>query len=342
MLETETTPEPSRIAWRGWATGFLVLGGLLWGASLVDLPYYAFAPGPIKQVDPLIRVDGADRFDSAGTFYILTITREEVSLIGFLVAEFDDEIDLVSKEAVRPPDVSPDEQRRIDLGQMEDAKAVATAVALDRLGYEVGIIGEGVAVRRVDDGPALAILEPSDVITAVDGEPVKVVEDLLAALGRRSPGDRVRLQVDRQGTVIELSAVLDPPAAAGGRPRLGIEVATYKLRFDLPVDVEIESEAIAGPSGGLMFTLGIMDALNAEDLTHGKEIAGTGEIRLDGSVGAIGGVHQKVLAARAAGADVVLVPDENLAEAQSAAHDEIEVVAVSNIDEALDFLSTLS
>ena len=343
MLEsTEPHNPPTRTAWKGWVAVFLVLGALVWFASLVNLPYYAFAPGPIKQVDPLIRVEGADRFDSSGTFYMLTITREEVSLFGYLVAGLDAGVDLVPVEAVRPPEVSQDEQRRIDLGQMEDAKAVAAAVALDRLGYEVGMVGEGVAVRSVEDGPARGILDPFDVITAIDGEPVMVVDDLLAALGRRSPGDTVRLQVERDGTVLELVAVLGPPLEAGGRPLLGIAVATHKLRFDLPVDVGIESEAIAGPSGGLMFTLGIMDALNAEDLTHGREIAGTGEIRFDGSVGPIGGARQKVLSAKAAGADLVLVPDENLAEAEAAADDEIEVVAVSTIDEALDYLSTLS
>ncbi|MDH3425816.1 MAG: hypothetical protein OEM22_04005, partial [Acidimicrobiia bacterium] len=70
-------------------------------------------------------------------------------------------------------------------------------------------------------------------------------------------------------------------------------------------------------------------------------VAGTGEIHFDGEVGAIGGVRQKIFAAKAAGAEYVLVPTNNYEDAQEAADGDIEIVAVATVDDALDFLETL-
>ena len=67
-----------------------------------------------------------------------------------------------------------------------------------------------------------------------------------------------------------------------------------------------------------MFTLGIIDKLKPEDLTGGKIIAGTGTIDDEGNVGPIGGIPQKLVGAKDAGAKVFLVPDDNCAEARRA------------------------
>jgi PDZ domain-containing protein len=105
--------------------------------------------------------------------------------------------------------------------------------------------------------------------------------------------------------------------------------------------VDIDSQNIGGPSAGMMFTLQIMDQLTEEPLTKGYRIAGTGTIDRDGVVGAIGGVHQKVYGAIAAGARAVLVPAANYDDAVAAAGDQIEVVRVETIDDALVFLESL-
>jgi PDZ domain-containing protein len=87
-----------------------------------------------------------------------------------------------------------------------------------------------------------------------------------------------------------------------------------------------------------MFTLEIMNQLTEEDLTDGRRIAGTGTIARDGTVGGIGGVQQKVFGAIDAGAVVVLVPASNYEDALEAAGDEIVVVRVETIDDALEYL----
>ena len=51
----------------------------------------------------------------------------------------------------------------------------------------------------------------------------------------------------------------------------------------------------SGPSGGLITTLEIYNQLTEKDLTGGYQIAGTGTIELDGTIGTIGGVEHKLL-----------------------------------------------
>ena len=79
--------------------------------------------------------------------------------------------------------------------------------------------------------------------------------------------------------------------------------------------MKIDLDEIGGPSAGLMFTLGIIDKLKPEDLTGGKIIAGTGTIDDEGEVGPIGGIPQKLVGAKDAGAQLFLVPTGNCAEA---------------------------
>jgi PDZ domain-containing protein len=91
----------------------------------------------------------------------------------------------------------------------------------------------------------------------------------------------------------------------------------------------------------MMYTLAIIDLLGDDQLTHGRVVAGTGTIRGDGSVGGIGGVRQKVVAAEASGAEVMLVPESNYAEALTAPRLSMELVPVATIDDALAALAAL-
>ena len=61
----------------------------------------------------------------------------------------------------------------------------------------------------------------------------------------------------------------------------------------------------------------------------------TGTIDLEGNVGPIGGVRQKVLGAARTNADLVLVPVANAADGRAAAKGRVEVIGVSSFREAL-------
>ncbi|OWY61490.1 hypothetical protein B7486_63515, partial [cyanobacterium TDX16] len=99
-----------------------------------------------------------------------------------------------------------------------------------------------------------------------------------------------------------------------------------------------DSGQVGGPSAGLAFTLALLDELTPGSLTGGESVTATGTMDLVGRVGPVGGVKQKTAAVRRAGDTLFLVPPDELAEAQAAAGDDLEVVAVSTLDEALEAL----
>jgi serine protease DegQ len=85
--------------------------------------------------------------------------------------------------------------------------AELTPQLTERFGVEAE---RGILVASVVEGSASdeAGIEPGDVIVAVDGAPMRRVEDLLALLRTRSPGEVVTLTIDRNGERIEIEVEL--------------------------------------------------------------------------------------------------------------------------------------
>ncbi|HWH34757.1 MAG TPA: PDZ domain-containing protein, partial [Acidimicrobiales bacterium] len=197
------------------------------------------------------------------------------------------------------------------------------------------ITGDGALVAGLlPDSPAQGVLAEGDVITAVDGAGVAVASDLIAALATRATGEEITLRVRRDGAEQEVRLRL---ATVEGidTPAIGIAVTTEALDIDLPFPVEVDQGGIGGPSAGLLIALTVYDLADPGDLAAGRAIAGTGTIELDGDVGPVGGVDAKVVAARAAGATVFLVPAEEIDLAREAAGDDIEVVPVETVEDAI-------
>ncbi len=222
---------------------------------------------------------------------------------------------------------------------MQDSKDTAIAVALEYLGYDVTLQGEGVYVAAVLEGtPAEGVLRAGDVITEVNGVSVMLRDDGVGEIVKNSIGDTIALKVDREGDSLDLEVQLIEHTTNPGQPMVGFEAQTHNEMLELPFEIDIDTQNVGGPSAGLMYTLTIIDLLTEDDLTGGTVIAGTGTINSSGDVGAIGGVRQKVVAAEAAGASVMLVPKSNLDEARSAPANGIELVPVSSLDEAVQAL----
>jgi len=123
---------------------------------------------------------------------------------------------------------------------------------------------------------------------------------------------------------------------------LGITLSPSDLvDYDLPIDVSIDSDRVGGPSAGLAFALAIVDVLTPGELTGGANVATTGTIRIDGSVGRVGGVKQKTFAALESDVELFIVPIDEEEEARSFAGDAMRVVGVETLDDAIEALSEL-
>jgi PDZ domain-containing protein len=97
--------------------------------------------------------------------------------------------------------------------------------------------------------------------------------------------------------------------------------------------LKVSLKNTGGPSGGLIFALGLVELLSPDDLLNGRKIAATGTISASGRVGAIGGVQEKIVAARAAGVELLFISRQNCDEI-SGEVDDLKVIAVSNLEEA--------
>jgi PDZ domain-containing protein len=112
----------------------------------------------------------------------------------------------------------------------------------------------------------------------------------------------------------------------------GLDLSSVK---DSSVKVSLKNTG--GPSGGLIFSLGLIDLLTPEDLLKGRNIAGTGTIDIDGTVGPIGGVTEKIIGAKRAGASVLFISTQNCGELPAKVEG-IQVIAVEKIDQVIEYL----
>ncbi|MEE1937878.1 S16 family serine protease [Streptomyces sp. TRM 70361] len=107
------------------------------------------------------------------------------------------------------------------------------------------------------------------------------------------------------------------------------------------VEVDLRLEDVGGPSAGLVFALGVIDEIDDGDLTGGLTIAGTGTIDGRGEVGPVGGVPLKTQAAARDGATVFLVPEAECEAARVGLPDELRLVPVTTLGNALRSLRAL-
>jgi len=319
--------------------GALLLVVLLWQAMVVRVPYVELGPGPT--VDTLgtsdghavIQVQGTGTSTSVGQLRLVTVSvRSDLTLFDAMRGWLQSDYAVVPRELIYPPDKT---EQQVDQENAEDFKnsqSSAETAALRKLGYPVQV-----TVKEVVKGaPADGQLLPGDVIATVDGTQVTSAQKLTELIRAKPAGTARTFGITRGGQATTLT--LAPAKADDGNPRIGI---TVEQKQPHPCDLKIDLDRIGGPSAGLMFALGIVDKLDPADLTGGMVIAGTGEIDDEGKVGPIGGIAQKLVAAKQAKAKAFLTPAANCAEAVANAQPGLPLVKVSTLDDALTALQVL-
>ncbi len=310
-------------------------------AAFVRVPYYLISPGEARPVAQLIQVkDGqAQVYDPEGDILFTTVSLAgDVNVFEALRGWLDDEVDVVPERQITGG-APRKEVRQLNIQAMDTSKLTATKVALERLGYRVTVDGKGAFVTDVKAGdPADQRLAPGDVITAVDGQPVSLHDQVVALVRQHKPGETIAVHFRRgdQEQDVELQAA----DAGDGQARIGVVLQTFELQYRFPVEVTIDTGLVGGPSAGLAFTLALIDELSPGELTGGRQVAVTGTIDSLGGVGVVGGVAQKTVTARNAGAAAFLVPPEEEEEAKTHAG-KMKIVAVRTLEEALAALETL-
>jgi PDZ domain-containing protein len=331
--------------------GVVVIG------SVVKLPLLIESPGPtyntIGEVDgqPMIVITGTRTFPTDGNLDMTTVSVRGGNTGGVYLGEALLSWALptgavVPRESVYGPDIDPDEieQRNDQLFALSQSDSIAAAMG------ELGIPTEQSVVVTVVGGgtPADGIVEAGDVIVAVDGTEVAEPADVGDVVRGHQVGDTVVLDVLRTGEPgtqptrerLEVVTAANPDLAAENPdappvPYIGIVVST---QFEAPFEIDFTLDNVGGPSAGMMFSLAIVDMLTEGPITSGGHVAGTGTITPEGVVGPIGGIRQKLVGARDAGAGLFLAPRGNCDEVTGNEPDGMAVVPVGTLAEARDIV----
>ncbi|MCQ3813484.1 MAG: hypothetical protein KTU85_03575 [Acidimicrobiia bacterium] len=312
------------------------------GQALIDRGAAVSRPGSAQSVVDRVSISGHQQYPPAGDFLFTTVSIDvDVSVFDWLEAE-------VNKDAELHPlvnilgDQTPQESRTRNRELMRRSKEDAVLAALEFLG--VPIVETGVGFGAViADSPAHNRLLVGDVIVGVDDAPVTSLASLRRELALKVPGQVgiVTVEAADTGQLTHVTIVWGshPQGAEGAYLGIG-EIVPRLTDETLGIDVSIDTGSTGGPSAGLAFTLAIIDLLTPGELTGNNRVAVTGQIFVGGVVGNVGGVAQKTVAARSAGATAFIVPADLVEVAELYASD-MAIFGVSTLDEAIEVLGAL-
>jgi PDZ domain-containing protein len=324
---------------------FLVIFISISSLSLIKTEYYFMSPGPPYQWD--IDYGDTEYYDFEGNLFQLTVRRDEASALIYLWSYVDNSFDLYPREVILPKGVTPKELSEISIQNMKTSENVAIAVALKNLNYDIDSKGDGVLVVGIlDDSPVKDKLLKGDLLTTINDEKIFSASEFIATLRKYDIGETVTIgltrEIDGTDTEIFISTELIEHIEYSNEPMVGFLATTVNERFDFPFEIDIKTGNVGGPSAGLMMALNVYNNLIPNDITNSLIIAGTGTIEIDGSVGPVGGIRQKVIAAKRAGSELILVPTANYEEASPLSTDDTAIVAVDSFEEALKVISEYS
>jgi PDZ domain-containing protein len=314
-------------------------------AIFVPVPYVILGPGPTLNTlskdssgQPLITISGHQTYPTTGNLNMVTVSYEggpgaNLNIFQALRAWLSPSEAVVPESELFPPGQSAQQTQQQDTAQMTGSQETATAAALTAL--HIPYVTQVQIVATAPGTPAAGVLRAGDIVLSVDGMAVTGESKLTSLITSHPAGTVLHLSVLRGGKTVQLSV---RTKESGGKPIMGVEVQeTYKF----PFSVKISVGDIGGPSAGMMFALGIIDKLTPMNLTGGKFIAGTGEITASGQVQPIGGIQQKMVGARDAGATIFLAPAANCSDVRGAIPAGLRVAKVSTLSQAMSDLEAI-
>ena len=309
-------------------------GGLLIWSLQAESSDFAFVPRAAAPTLGIVTISGqAEPPKGAGSVYYSTVGVRHATVFEtwFGVA---DGGELIPNHALLGPGESETDRARLDTVSMDSSQDAATVVGLRALGAPVTVKPVGVRIVGIEPTAPIATsgVEIGDIILNVNNERVNTTDELRAALKTVGADQPVSLTVHHSG---EMKVITTQTIKGNnGAVMLGV-VPTEATSILSPRKVNFTLEGVGGPSAGLAFALQIYSAGKGYTNLHGLKVATTGTLTMEGTVGPIGGAGEKAIGAGRVGADLFLVPKDNVAEARAGAPRGVKVVGVNNFTDAL-------
>jgi PDZ domain-containing protein len=268
------------------------------------------APGdPQNVLGSAIKISGTDTYPTTGklsvTAVMITDPDSYITAFDIFYGWIDKDRAVLPRERVYPDGETAAEAVREGAAEMNSSQINATAAALSYLGYQIPSKLVVVGVSQQSNAHKVILLK--DQILSIDKIKLNNTTDVLRYLEDKKAGEVVSVEINRSGVGVMIKKIALSPRPDGSA-FIGINI---QEQFDFPFDVQIKLAETGGPSGGLIFALGIVEKLTQADLIRSRNIAGTGTITTDGLVGPIGGIAEKIIGAKNDGVDLFFTPINN-------------------------------
>jgi PDZ domain-containing protein len=323
----------------------IAVTALVLASLFLPSPFVILSPGnPQNILGSAITITGTKSYPTTGKLSVTSVmvTDPDSYITGFdvLYGWLDKNRAVLPRVEVYPKGESAADSMKNGAEEMSGSQTNATAAALAYLGYKST---SNLVIAEVNEKTnAYKLLIKSDIVISVDDEKFVSASEIMRYLDQKQPGDLVSIKVLRSGGEI-ITRQIKLSARGDGSAFIGVNI---QQNFDFPFEVKIQLAETGGPSGGLIFALGVVEKLTVADLIRGRNIAGTGTITADGQVGPIGGIAEKITGAKKDGVKIFLAPIENCKDIKnkvqltnSGSKNDMKIVPVATLTEAISVLN---
>lgn len=312
---------------------FIIVLTILVLFMYIRLPYYAMAPGGTIDITDRVVMDNYTS-ENKGSINMLYVSEYEITPLSYIIAKLSSW--QIEKEQTRKiSNETVEEINERDKIMRDNSLDIATMVAYQNASKKIEIKDKKniiIATTR-DNG-----LKIGDIITKVDNIKCNDIKEIQNIISKKAIGDEIKFTIIRNNKEKEITTKV---SKEGNTKAVGVIIITeYEYDTDPQIDIKFKSTE-RGASGGLMLTLTIYNAISDEDIIKGRNIAGTGTISADGSVGEIDGIKYKIMGAAKNKMDIVFVPSANYEEAiktKEKYNYKLNIIKVDNFSEAVEYL----
>lgn len=299
----------------------------------IRLPYYIMTTGGTINITDRVEMDGYQKEDK-GSINMLYVSEYDATPFSYLLAKLRGE-EINSNKERQISNESVEEINKRNKIMRDNSLDIAVLVAYQEAGKNINIKSKkNIVMAKTTDNN----FEVGDIILTVNDKVCDEVKDIKEIINNSEENDIIKFKVLRNEKELEIE---NKVVLEDNRKVIGVVIVTdYEYDLDPKIDIKFKNSE-SGSSGGLMLTLTIYNAVSSEDLIKGRNIAGTGTINTDGTVGEIDGIKYKIMGAAKNNMDIVFVPSSNYEDAINTKNKynyDLEIIKVDTFNEVLEYL----